>query len=111
MFIEQPLESFVIKNIKCLNAKKSRDLFIKKIPLDEAKARIFSIESMKQLELFTREDSNLTLIEEILNINPKHVNDNRYCGGFPACGKKGHKSLEDCGKAYLEKHPLFEILN
>ena len=81
MFIEQPLESFVIKNIKNLNAKKSRDLFIKKIPLDEAKARIFSIESMNQLEQFTTEDSNLTLIEEILNVNPLKVTENKYCGG------------------------------
>lgn len=32
------LESFVVKNLKNLNNKKARDLFIKKIPSEEAKA-------------------------------------------------------------------------
>lgn len=108
--MDQPLESFVVKNIKCLGAKKAMTLFIKKIPLDEARTRFFSVESMKELEKFTKDDDNLRLVEELLNINPASLSTLTHCGKYP-CGKKGHKSIEDCGKAFLEKHPLFEILN
>lgn len=43
VFVDKELESFIIKNIKNLGPKKARDLFIKKIPMDEARTRFFSV--------------------------------------------------------------------
>ncbi|CDW87037.1 UNKNOWN [Stylonychia lemnae] len=106
------LDLFVVKNLKSLSIQKARDLFIMKIPSNEARDQFFSLSTLEKLHQISNEDENIDLLNKRLALNTKALiafNTYKIC---KPCKIKGHGGIvEKCVKAYYEKHPLFMILN
>ena len=74
------LSSFVVKNLKGLNPKQARDLFIARIPSQESKDNLFNQKELENLKNITVEDEYLEKICDLLNMNPEKINQkNKFC--------------------------------
>eukprot|EP00347_Sterkiella_histriomuscorum_P016837 403351663 len=106
------LERFVVKNLKSLNPRKSAQLFLAKIPSQEAKNQLLNITMMGKLEKMTKEYENNSRAVALLKLNASQAENLmklRFCED--RCKKGTHNNdIEKCVLAYFEKHPMFHIL-
>jgi hypothetical protein len=90
--------------------KKARDLFLSRIPSDEGRMKVFNRKEIEKLHELTVDDAMMTKLSDSLNIDIAKLLDLKLCK--PNCAVKTHNNdSKNCILAYLEKHPMFQILN
>ncbi|CDW88080.1 sh2 domain containing protein [Stylonychia lemnae] len=107
------LHGYYIFHLKEMSQKKACNLFIKKIPSQESMRQFLTLETMQDLNEFTKRDQNVVRASQIILKNYTQL---KLCTK-EKCLSKAHKNNGsqipnlDCIYAYLEQHPIFDILN